>query len=64
MDLNIYTLHRFKVKSIKVVILDCKNNYYSEGDNTMSEEKKKLTTAFGAPVPNDDDVKTAGKRGG
>ncbi|WP_026908564.1 catalase [Paucisalibacillus globulus] len=29
----------------------------------MSENKKKLTTAFGAPVPNDDDVKTAGPRG-
>ncbi|TFJ92049.1 catalase [Lentibacillus salicampi] len=27
------------------------------------ENKKKLTTAFGAPVPNDDDSKTAGKRG-
>lgn len=26
-------------------------------------EKRKMTTAFGAPVPNDDDVKTAGKRG-
>ncbi|RKQ30937.1 catalase [Oceanobacillus halophilus] len=29
----------------------------------MSEEKKRMTTAFGAPVPNDDDSKTAGKRG-
>ncbi|MEN2468204.1 catalase [Ornithinibacillus sp. FSL M8-0202] len=29
----------------------------------MSEDKKKLTTAFGAPVPNDDDSKTAGPRG-
>ncbi|SHG31682.1 catalase [Ornithinibacillus halophilus] len=30
----------------------------------MSEEnKKKMTTAFGAPVPNDDDSKTAGPRG-
>jgi catalase len=29
----------------------------------MSENKKKMTTAFGAPVPNDDDVKTAGPRG-
>ncbi|RLL42150.1 catalase [Oceanobacillus piezotolerans] len=29
----------------------------------MSENKKKMTTAFGAPVANDDDVKTAGKRG-
>ncbi|MEN2769201.1 catalase [Ornithinibacillus xuwenensis] len=32
----------------------------------MSEKeqsKKKMTTAFGAPVPNDDDVKTAGARG-
>src|SRR5690625_4512206 len=27
------------------------------------QNKKKLTTAFGAPVPNDDDSKTAGKRG-
>ncbi|UUI04171.1 catalase [Oceanobacillus jeddahense] len=26
-------------------------------------EKRKMTTAFGAPVPNDDDSKTAGKRG-
>ncbi|WP_102028359.1 catalase [Salirhabdus sp. Marseille-P4669] len=27
------------------------------------DEKKKLTTAFGAPVPNDEDSKTAGPRG-
>ncbi|GAB3791296.1 catalase [Virgibacillus kimchii] len=27
------------------------------------QNKKKMTTAFGAPVPNDDDSKTAGKRG-
>lgn len=27
------------------------------------QNKKRLTTAFGAPVPNDDDSKTAGKRG-
>ncbi|RDW15099.1 catalase [Oceanobacillus chungangensis] len=29
----------------------------------MSENNKKMTTAFGAPVPNDDDSKTAGPRG-
>jgi catalase len=29
----------------------------------MSEQNKRMTTAFGAPVPNDDDSKTAGKRG-
>lgn len=29
----------------------------------MSDEKKRMTTAFGAPVPNDDDSKTAGPRG-
>ena len=29
----------------------------------MSENKKKMTTAFGAPVANDDDSKTAGPRG-
>lgn len=27
------------------------------------QQKPKMTTAFGAPVPNDDDVKTAGPRG-
>ncbi|MFA1822559.1 catalase [Virgibacillus oceani] len=32
----------------------------NEKDN---QNKKKLTTAFGAPVPNDDDSKTAGRRG-
>jgi catalase len=59
-------LHRFKkIKSSKIVIL---RYYYLisihlKGAYTMSEEKKKLTTAFGAPVPNDEDSKTAGKRG-
>ena len=28
-----------------------------------SSQLKKMTTAFGAPVANDDDTKTAGKRG-
>lgn len=28
-----------------------------------NKQSKKMTTAFGAPVPNDDDSKTAGKRG-
>ena len=32
--------------------------------NKQNENQtKKMTTAFGAPVPNDDDFKTAGKRG-
>src|SRR5688572_3396996 len=29
----------------------------------MSEQKKRMTTAFGVPVPNDEDSKTAGPRG-
>ena len=31
--------------------------------NENNNQPKKMTTAFGAPVANDDDIKTAGKRG-
>ena len=31
--------------------------------NENNNQPKKMTTAFGAPVPNDDDFKTAGPRG-
>ena len=31
--------------------------------NENNNQPKKMTTAFGAPVSNDDDIKTAGKRG-
>ncbi len=35
----------------------------NDQNNTNNNKTQKMTTAFGAPVPNDDDSKTAGKRG-
>lgn len=43
--------------------VECRNNYLGEVLVLTNDNKRKLTTAFGAPVPNDDDSKTAGPRG-
>src|SRR3954454_1160915 len=39
------------------------NDKNKPNNNENNKQNKKMTTAFGAPVPNDDDIKTAGRRG-